>query len=93
MVTREDVKKSAELAKIAIDADELEKYVHDLNDMMNFIDMINEKDFNIEEKFDFFGYNNVELRPDEVCDSLNIEDVFKNVQKNDANFFILKRKE
>ena len=93
MVTKEDVKKSAKVSKIEIDDFELEKYVDDLNDMMRFIDMINEKDFNNEDDFKYFNNKGLEPRRDKVCPSLAHEDVFKNSRKKDGDFFALKRKE
>lgn len=93
MVTKEDVRKSAEVSKIAIDEYELEKYVKDLNDMMRFINMINEKDFSAEESFDFFDNSNVAARKDEIRPSLPPNDVFKNVLEKEGDFFELKRKE
>lgn len=93
LVTKEDVKKSAKLSKIAIDDNELEKYVDDLNDMMRFIDMINNKDFSLESSFDFFDQNNVMPRCDEIYPSLEQDEVFKNVTQKEGDFFELKRKE
>lgn len=93
MVTKEDVKKSAKVSKIEIDDFELEKYVDDLNDMMKFIDMVNEKDFNDKNNFKYFDNKGLEPRADKVCPSLAHDDVFKNSRKKVDNFFALKRKE
>lgn len=93
MVTKEDVKRSADVSKIAVNELEIDTYTDDLNDMINFIDMINEKDFSQNDDFIDFRFLEKELRKDFVKASFSHDDVFKNTDLREEEFFVLKRKD
>ena len=48
MLKSEDIKKLCESAKIMMQENELENFADDLNDMLAFINTVNEKDFDVE---------------------------------------------
>lgn len=70
MITKEEIEKMSTIAKISITDKESKKFADDLNDMFNFIDMINEKDFDSAEFSGFCGSENF-FRQDRVVNPLS----------------------
>lgn len=93
MIKKDDVKRSANISKIKLDEAEIEKYTDDLNDMINFINMIDNKNFDDEKMFKSFDCKDLYLREDKINPSFCREEVFFNTSLNSLDFFCLKRKE
>ena len=92
MLSKGKVAKLAKCAKIKMNDEELEKFSDDLSDMLMFIDLVHEKDF--EEEFHGFNDKKDELfLDDEVKDSLDGKEVFLNTKNKNKNFFVIKAKE
>lgn len=90
MLKSEDIKKLCESAKIMMQENELENFADDLNDMLAFINTVNEKDFDVE--FNGFDDEIENLAEDEIGKSLTQEEIFKDVDNRD-NFYVVKERE
>ena len=91
MVTKKDVEKIADLARLQFDETELDGFTGDLNNILNYIDQLKEVDVsgiepleNINESVE----NNV-LRRDEVDESLLQAEALKNAPKAADGFFLV----
>lgn len=92
MLSKEKIKELAHDAKIKIKQDDLELFADDLSDMLAFIDLVHERDFDRE----FQGFNDKEndlFTNDEVKESLKEGEVFSNTKNRRGNFFVIKTKE
>ena len=69
---------------------ELENFADDFNDMLAFINTVNEKDFDVE--FNGFDDEIENLAEDEIGKSLTQEEIFKDVDNRD-NFYVVKERE
>ena len=69
---------------------ELENFADDLNDMLAFINTVNEKDFDVE--FNGFDDEIENIAEDEIGKSLTYEEIFKDVDNRD-NFYVVKERE
>lgn len=90
MLKSEDIKKLCESAKIMMQENELENFADDLNDMLAFINTVNEKDFDVE--FNGFDDEIENIAEDEIGKSLTYEEIFKDVDNRD-NFYVVKERE
>ena len=86
-VTRKDVEHIAELARLKFADSEIDGYTNQLNEILNYIEKLNELDTeNIEplshpvEAFNVF-------REDEVKPSISTEEALKNGPEKDEQFF------
>jgi aspartyl-tRNA(Asn)/glutamyl-tRNA(Gln) amidotransferase subunit C len=86
-VTRKDVEYIASLAKLNFAEDELENYTHQLNDILTYVDKLNELDTsNVEPLSHPVESQNV-FREDELKPSLSTEDALKNSPSRTDEFF------
>lgn len=78
-LSKEELLKIAKLAKISINENEIEKFKTELNDILKYIDMLNEVD--TENVPPLLSVNNEinNFRENEKLDSLPLEKVFLNV--------------
>lgn len=90
MLKSEDIKKLCESAKIMMKENELGNFADDLNDMLAFINTVNEKDFDVE--FNGFDDEIGNLAEDEIRKSLTHEEIFKDVDNRDS-FYVVKERE
>jgi aspartyl-tRNA(Asn)/glutamyl-tRNA(Gln) amidotransferase subunit C len=86
-VTLKEVEHIADLARLEFTAEEMEKFTHQLNDILKYIEKLNEIDTShVEPLSHVFELNNV-FREDEVQPSLPIQDVLKNAPAAKDSFF------
>jgi aspartyl-tRNA(Asn)/glutamyl-tRNA(Gln) amidotransferase subunit C len=86
-VNDELVDKLANLARLEFNAQEKEEIKNDLQQMIGFIDKLNELDTTgVEPLLHMSGNINV-LREDEVKGSISREDAFRNAPLHDEQFF------
>ena len=86
-VTRKDVEHIAKLARLKFNDEELEKYTHDLNEILTYVEKLNELDTkNIEPLSHPVEGSNV-FRNDELNESIPNEEAIKNAPASDDNFF------
>lgn len=85
-LSREEVLHVANLAKIGLSEEEIEKYRVDLKKLMDEVDKIKDiKDFDEELMISPVEYN-CDLRPDEEGKMLDYKTVMKNVPHSTGNF-------
>lgn len=77
-LTREEVLKVAKLAKLEFTNEEIEKYQQELNEILNYIDMLNELDTENIKPLSQINNDTNNLKEDEVKPSLLVEDALKN---------------
>ena len=88
-VTPEEVKRIAELARLAVDEKEIADYVHDMNRILDYMDKLNELDTaDIEPLSHPLEGSNV-FREDVEKPSLKSDDVMKNAPATDGEFFLV----
>jgi len=86
-VTIKDVEKIATLAKLKFDGEELEKLKGDMNQILGYIDTLNELDLtNVEPLENINEIENV-LRIDEPTDCLSTEEALKNAPSKTGKYF------
>ncbi|MCI6153260.1 Asp-tRNA(Asn)/Glu-tRNA(Gln) amidotransferase subunit GatC [Fusobacterium perfoetens] len=77
-LTREEVLKVAKLARLEFNNDEIEKYQTELNEILNYIDMLNELDTENTKPLSQVNNDTNNLREDEVKPSLSVKEALKN---------------
>ena len=86
-VTRMDVKKIAGLARLSFTPEEEEKLTGELNEILNYMDKLNELDTSgVEPLYHVIEMDTV-FREDEVKPSLSQEDALRNAPKKIGAFF------
>jgi aspartyl-tRNA(Asn)/glutamyl-tRNA(Gln) amidotransferase subunit C len=77
-ISAQEVKKIAELSRLSLSSDELKKRTEDMNNILNYMDTLNEIDTeDVEELYNVHDMNN-SLREDSFDTSLDKKDVLKN---------------
>ncbi len=88
-ISQEDVKKIAALARLKIEEDDLESYQHHLEEILNYVQKLNELDTeNVEPTYYIQEARNV-FREDEVKTSLTQEEALKNAPEQSHGFFVV----
>ena len=86
-VTRDEVKKIALLARLQFTPEEEERLTTELNEILNYMDKLNELDTSkVEPLYHVIETGNV-FREDEVQPSLSQEDALKNAPKQFGGYF------
>ncbi len=86
-VNREDVEHIAELARLRFSEEELNNFTGQLNDILAYVDKLNELDTeNVEPLSHPVEGNNV-FREDEVKPSIDRDEALKNAPEKDEQFF------
>lgn len=87
MINKDTVLEMAELAKLSISEAELDRYVDNLNQMIEVVDKIKEVD--TEDLEPNYNVNNLinPLREDEIKESLPREEVLKNTNEEQYGYF------
>lgn len=86
-VGTDEVKYVAELARLEFDEKEVEKFTYDLNDILGYIDKLNELDTKDIEFFVNPVYIENAFREDVVQESLDRVDVLKNAPDQQNGYF------
>ena len=85
-VSEQEVKKIAELSRLSLSSDELEKRTEDMNNILNYMDTLNEIDTeDVEELYNVNDMNN-SLREDSFYTSLDKKDVLKNSPNSNSDY-------
>lgn len=86
-VTRKDVEHIAELARLSFEEKELESFTVELNEILNYVEKLNELNTeNIEPLSYPIEVNNV-FREDTLRQSVSTEEALKNAPEKDESFF------
>lgn len=85
-LTREEVLHVAELARIKLSEEELEKYQVELKKLLNDVEKINEVKGYDDEILISCWEENTKLRKDEKGEMLNPKEVLENVPRHSGNY-------
>lgn len=86
-VEKKEVEKIAELARLKFSNEELESFTHQMNDILSYMDKLNELDTkNIQPLSHPVEQINV-FREDVIKESISTEDALKNAPDKDEKFF------
>jgi len=86
-VSRKDVEHIAELARLKFSDKELDNFTNQLNEILTYVDKLNELDTEKIEPLSHPVENNNVFRDDKVRPSVSKEDALKNAPAKDENFF------
>ena len=86
-VTLKDVEHIAELARLKFSDEELKSFTHQLNEILNYVEKLNELDTESVEPLSHPVEGNNAFREDELRPSLNREEALKNAPDSDGEFF------
>ena len=85
-ISEQEVKKIAELSRLSLSSDELKKRTEDMNNILNYMDTLNEIDTdNVEELYNVNDMSNP-LRDDTFEQSLEKKDVLKNSPSSNDDY-------
>ena len=80
------IKKIAELSRLSLTSEELKKRTEDMNNILNYMDTLNEIDTeNVEELYNVHDMNN-SLREDNYESSLDKKDVLANSPSSNSDY-------
>lgn len=88
-LTREEVLNVAKLARLKFEENEIEKFQVELNDILGYIEMLNELDTDGIEPLTQVNHSFNNLREDEVRKSLTLEKALKNVKDSEDGAVIV----
>ncbi|MFH1454407.1 MAG: Asp-tRNA(Asn)/Glu-tRNA(Gln) amidotransferase subunit GatC [Armatimonadota bacterium] len=85
-IDKDEIKKLAHLARLHIDDSEIEKYTSQINDIMQFFDVLKKAETaDIKEEYSILSSVN-RFREDKVSKSQSIKDTLKNAPDSENNF-------
>lgn len=85
-VSKKEVEKIASLARLSLSEEELESRTNDMNNILNYMDSLNEINTDgVEELLNVHDMNN-SLREDEYSNSISKKDVLKNSPSKNENY-------
>ena len=85
-VSEQEVKKIAELSRLSLSSEELKKRTEDMNNILNYMDTLNEIDTeNVEELYNVNDIKN-SLREDNYEPSLDKKDVLANSPSSNSDY-------
>ena len=81
------IKKIADLSKLEFKKDSLEKITGDLNQILNFVNKLNEIDTDNIKPLIYVNEENQVLRDDEISNEITREDALKNASHKNSDYF------
>jgi len=90
-VTKDDVKHIAALARLKFSDEELDKFTSQFNDILSYMDTLNEVDTENIEPLNHPVDNENVLRKDIPVPGISRDDALKNAPETDGEFFIVPR--
>ncbi len=88
-VTKKDVEYIANLARLSFNDEELENFTHELNEILSYVDKLNELDTGNVEPLSHTVENKNVFRTDEVKPSIDREEALKNAPERTDEFFVV----
>jgi aspartyl-tRNA(Asn)/glutamyl-tRNA(Gln) amidotransferase subunit C len=88
-ITAREVRYVAELARLELSPEEVERFTGDMNRILDYMDQLNELDTGrVEPTSHVVSLKNV-LRDDEVGDSLTVDEVLANAPRREKGHFVV----
>ncbi len=88
-VTRKEVEYIANLARLTFNDEELENFTHEFNEILSYMEKLNELDTENVEPLSHPVENKNVFRADEVKPSIDREDALKNAPERTEEFFVV----
>ena len=88
-ITRDDVAKVATLARLKLSEDELETFTSQLDEVLEYVDILNEVDTDDVEPMAHAAELTDVFRQDETRESLPRDQALANAPKTDGHFFLV----
>jgi len=85
-INKETLEKIAHLARLEFEEDSKDKMLADMNNMLSFVEKLQELDTDNVEPLDSMSFEVNQMRDDEVKNQLSHEEGLKNAPKKDANY-------
>lgn len=91
-LTREDILKLAQLAKLKLNESEVEAFRSEITEILGYVEMLKDVDTNgLEPTYQVTGLANV-MRPDEIKESsATTKDLLRNVPRRDDDYIKVNR--
>lgn len=86
-VTKKDVEYIANLAKLRFNDEELDNFTHELNEILNYVEKLNELDTNNIEPLSHPIENVNVFREDQLKPSIDREEALRNAPSSTEEFF------
>lgn len=86
-IQEETIQHIAHLARLKFEGEEVKAIQDDLNNMISFMDKLNELDTDDVEPLVFMSEEINVLREDVAKDTLSVKDALKNAPKKDSDYF------
>jgi len=86
-VTKKDVEKIAQLAKLKFEDSEMDEYTKDMNNILAYMDKLNQLNTENIEPLSHPNEDSNVFRNDELKPSISSEDALKNAPEKDDRFF------
>lgn len=86
-INKETLKKIAHLARLEFDKKSEERMLKDLNNMLSFVEKLQELNTDNVEPLQSMTFESNQLREDKVKEHLSRKDGLKNAPKKDAEYF------
>lgn len=87
--TKKEVEHIAKLSKLKFSGEEIEKFTGDLNQILSYVEQLNELDTSNVEPLSHPVTYSKPLRKDELKHSVTAEEALKNSPHHDENFFLV----
>lgn len=88
-IDQKTIYKVADLARIEIDADEVETLQSDMNKILTFMEKLNELDTSNVEPLVYMNPEVNVWRADEVIQEISVENALKNAAVHNENYFMV----
>lgn len=85
-ITEEEVKKIASLSRLSLTEDELQKRTEDMNNILNYMDSLNEINTDNVKELNNVHDMNASLRSDSSDESLNQQDILNNSPSSNGDY-------
>jgi len=86
-INKETLEKIAHLARLEFDEKSEERMLQDMNNMLSFVEKLQELDTDDIEPLQSMTFETNQLREDEVKGHLSLHERLKNAPKKDENYF------
>ncbi len=86
-VTRKDVEYIAELARLKFKDEELENFTHQLNEILNYVEKLNELNTENVQPLSHPVENTNVFREDKLAESISTDEALKNAPSSTEEFF------
>lgn len=88
-ISKDDIIKVSELARLEFKEEELEKFTEQLGNILEYIEQLNELDTDNVEPTSHVLDMSTPLREDKVVEWLSTEEVLKNAPESEDDFFVV----